>query len=300
VVLARRGNAVSAGMREWSLLGWYELAAFAVVHGRCCEAPLKLDHPAFQVCGMGAALGALHQAARSGASTDAEVARYSEAARCAWKSKYADPFSQTAQPTMQQLATFGKTLARVGGGGSRARRPRGLVAEETVTLPSIERALQAACGAPPASRILTVACFECCRLEVNEPTMRTLALSAGLTVLVCLAAACSPYDEESVALGNTQDGIVNGSVNNGDPAVVALTVWNQAFCSGTLITPTVVLTAAHCLPPNLNDVGIYDYTDISVFFGTYVGNGESRAVVNGWTDLAWTRTPWTTTSAWCG
>jgi hypothetical protein len=139
----------------------------------------------------------------------------------------------------------------------------------------------------PASRILAVAASNACPFEVNEPTMRTLALSAGLTVLACSAAACSPYDEESVALGDAQDGIVNGSVNNGDPAVVALTVWGQAFCSGTLITPTVVLTAAHCLPPNLNDVGIYDYTDISVFFGTYVGNGESRTVTDGWTDLAW-------------
>ena len=119
--------------------------------------------------------------------------------------------------------------------------------------------------------------------------MRTLSLALGLPLLVGLA-ACAPLDEtydELDPIGAARDGIVYGSLDNGDPAVVALTVWGQAFCTGTLIAPTVVITAAHCLPPNLNDVGIYNYTDIDVFFGTYVGSGETRGVSSGWTNPAW-------------
>lgn len=39
IVRAGHGRAVTSGMKEWSLLGYFELAAFAVIRQRCCNAP---------------------------------------------------------------------------------------------------------------------------------------------------------------------------------------------------------------------------------------------------------------------
>ncbi len=70
--------------------------------------------------------------------------------------------------------------------------------------------------------------------------------------LVALAAAvaCSPVDEQTVRAG-----LVGGTLDDADPAVVALTARRtrcaddapMLLCTGTLIAPRVVLTAAHCL-----------------------------------------------------
>ena len=38
IVRAGHGRAVTSGMKEWSLLGYFELAAFAVIRQRCCNA----------------------------------------------------------------------------------------------------------------------------------------------------------------------------------------------------------------------------------------------------------------------
>jgi hypothetical protein len=37
IVRGGHGRPVTSGMREWSQLGFFELAAFAAIHGRCCE-----------------------------------------------------------------------------------------------------------------------------------------------------------------------------------------------------------------------------------------------------------------------
>ncbi len=114
VVASGNQRALTEGMREWSLLGWYEMAAFAVMHGRCCSTTIDLSHPSFEVCDIGRALEALHGAARGradhlGAATQA----YSKAATCIWSSNRAKLFQQTIQPTAQQLAYFRKTLERL-------------------------------------------------------------------------------------------------------------------------------------------------------------------------------------------
>jgi secreted trypsin-like serine protease len=49
------------------------------------------------------------------------------------------------------------------------------------------------------------------------------------------------------ATGESDDAIIGGSTDSGDPAVVMLRSGSSGFCTGTLISPTVVLTAAHCV-----------------------------------------------------
>src|SRR5262249_21090343 len=67
--LVRAHHNVSEAMKEWALLGWYEMASFAVLQAHCCPsvAPLKL--PEVHGCpSMPDALAAIASAA--GATSD--------------------------------------------------------------------------------------------------------------------------------------------------------------------------------------------------------------------------------------
>jgi len=103
VVEAGRGHGVTDAMVEWSRLGWYEMAAFAFIHGRCCDGELELSHARFRVCDFGERLRGMHAAARAGGDIDAAVAGVEKAAKCAWRSNNAKLFAQTTLPTGQQL-----------------------------------------------------------------------------------------------------------------------------------------------------------------------------------------------------
>jgi secreted trypsin-like serine protease len=68
--------------------------------------------------------------------------------------------------------------------------------------------------------------------------LRWLALALAASALGCTAQA---------PLGAAQAAIVGGSADTADPAVVLVNIGNFAICTGEVVSPHVVLTAAHCL-----------------------------------------------------
>src|SRR5262249_46677693 len=66
------------------------------------------------------------------------------------------------------------------------------------------------------------------------------------------------------------NGIAGGIPDPGDPAVVGLLDGGKIMCTGTLIAPTTVLTAAHCL---------ILVNPSAVLFGWDLGGGEQIGVL---------------------
>jgi hypothetical protein len=84
LVLASGGRPTDA-MREWALLSWYEMAAFAVVRARCCAAPppVKLPPPVGVCDPLDHALDALGAAASGQGDVEPDLARLRKALACA-------------------------------------------------------------------------------------------------------------------------------------------------------------------------------------------------------------------------
>lgn len=74
------------------------------------------------------------------------------------------------------------------------------------------------------------------------------------SLVLALIAACAVEAPSGSSVGEEADAIVGGTVNQGDPAVFQLKTVTPTpggsttgSCTATLVTPTVLLTAAHCI-----------------------------------------------------
>jgi V8-like Glu-specific endopeptidase len=83
-----------------------------------------------------------------------------------------------------------------------------------------------------------------------------MRLSSNLLACALAASACAPADLDGLTpspdYAARHTAIVGGVTDTGDPAVVSLKAGydiasSQQYCTGTLIAPQTVLTAAHCI-----------------------------------------------------
>jgi eukaryotic-like serine/threonine-protein kinase len=102
IVLGGSGRGVTSGMKEWSLLGFFELPTYAVVRDRCCPKagpPVVPASPAICKPTMDDAVFGVMQAARRGEIPAAELAKVDKAARCISRAKQATSFGQHPKPS---------------------------------------------------------------------------------------------------------------------------------------------------------------------------------------------------------
>lgn len=115
-------------------------------------------------------------------------------------------------------------------------------------------------------------------MALTYRTLATLLLAASPLAAGCVADAgdeawedpegdvSEVAEDQAEAIGVDAQPIVGGTKDKTDRSVVAISVWNKQAsrtCTGTIVAPHVVLTAAHCLAPG--DVGSNNV--VQVFMG---------------------------------
>ncbi len=108
---------VSDGMREWAILGWYEMAAFSVIRARCCPAAAPITLPTPEGCEpldkVLTELGAAASTAGDDAAARDVLARYTKAAHCVARSGAATRYGRGDRIEGGEETAFLKTLDRV-------------------------------------------------------------------------------------------------------------------------------------------------------------------------------------------
>jgi hypothetical protein len=115
LVVQSGAGSVNDAMREWSQLGYYQLAATAVLQQRCCASPPDYDLPPLpKECRFGPALDALRSWVRSPVDEeiDALTQAFTKAARCVARGVEGKAFQLDA-PAGGQDVVFRKTIERL-------------------------------------------------------------------------------------------------------------------------------------------------------------------------------------------
>lgn len=119
-IVVASGGKTSPGMKEWAGFGFYELAAYATLRGRCCPSDPSFEVPSApdNCTSMEAALKKLAMNARPAASdADAKAAvdNFGEAVKCLSRNNLEKAFGGYPATTGNEVAGFSKFYARARG-----------------------------------------------------------------------------------------------------------------------------------------------------------------------------------------
>lgn len=82
-----------------------------------------------------------------------------------------------------------------------------------------------------------------------------------MSLFACALGACATDMIDDGAVAADEQSIIGGATDNGDPSVVAVFAHapgatSGSLCTGTVISPQTVLTAAHCVSPDVVGTGL--------------------------------------------
>jgi hypothetical protein len=112
IVVARPKDRMTDAMRIFGRLGWYDMAAYAVVYRGCCTdaPPLTLPEPAPGCGPMAEALNQLGREALSERGADEPLKIIAEAIDCEVKANRASNYKRTAKSTAGEPEAFRELL----------------------------------------------------------------------------------------------------------------------------------------------------------------------------------------------
>ncbi len=101
--------------------------------------------------------------------------------------------------------------------------------------------------------------------------------AAWLLLGLSLLAASCDVEPTVDSVAEARGAVQNGKLAMGDDAVVGIYLDNVILCTGTLITPKVVVTAAHCLVPQ--ELMGHSITELEIHVGPDVFNPVQKLAV---------------------